>query len=343
MKSLLITGGAGFIGSHVVQHFLTHYPQYTIINLDKLGYAGNVSNMQGFFDHPRHIFIKGDIIDKFMVEKIFVDYDISGVIHLAAESHVDNSIHAPDVFIQSNIVGTFTLLEAAKKHWRGNKKDNRFYHISTDEVFGALGATGHFTEDSPYLPNSPYSASKASSDHLVRSFVKTYDLNAVITHCSNNYGPHQHAEKFIPTVIRNALLKRPIPIYGNGKNVRDWLYVEDHCRAIDVVFHQAQPGENYNIGGNNELSNIELATHLCQQLDQILPWGEQYASLLNYVKDRPGHDFRYAVSTQKIQQRFQWQPRYTFSQALHNTLAYYIQQATQSMRDKDQKSCDVPA
>ncbi len=324
MKKLLITGGAGFIGSNAVNYFLNHFPDYTIINLDKLTYAASPLNMAAFKDNPRHIFIQGDIADSALVEKIFSDHEIDGVIHFAAESHVDNSISQPDVFIRTNIMGTFVLLEAARKAWK-EKPQNRFLHISTDEVYGALGATGHFTESTPYAPNSPYSASKASSDHLVRSYFKTYGLNTVITNCSNNYGPHQHQEKFIPTVIRNALLHRPIPLYGNGKNVRDWLYVEDHCQAIACIFHQGLAGENYNIGGDNELSNIKLAWMICESLNKSHPseQNKDYRQLITYVSDRPGHDFRYAISYEKLHQAMGWKPQTAFVEGLAKTIDYY--------------------
>jgi dTDP-glucose 4,6-dehydratase len=325
MKNILVTGGAGFIGSNAIAYLLNKYSNYTIINLDNLSYAASIENMQSFSKDPRHIFIKGDITDSALVDKIFVDYDISGVIHFAAESHVDNSIRFPDIFIRTNIVGTFTLLEAARKFWQ-EKPENRFHHISTDEVYGSLGADGFFTEKTPYAPNSPYSASKASSDHLVRSYFKTYGLNVVITNCSNNYGPHQHQEKFIPTIIRSALHEKAIPVYGNGKNVRDWLFVLDHCEAIDFVFHQSKAGEHYNIGGHTEVSNIELALLICQKLNDVYPSksGIKYESLIQYVNDRPGHDFRYAVSIEKIKSDLGWQPKTKFDKALLSTLEHYI-------------------
>lgn len=324
MKNILVTGGAGFIGSNAIAYLLNKYPNYTIINLDILSYAASLENMQSFSNNPRHIFIKGDITDSALVDKIFVDYDISGVIHFAAESHVDNSIRFPDIFIRTNIVGTFTLLEAARKFWQG-KSENRFHHISTDEVYGSLGMNGFFTEKTPYAPNSPYSASKASSDHLVRSYFKTYGLNVVITNCSNNYGPHQHKEKFIPTVIRKALANEPIPVYGNGENVRDWLYVTDHCAALDLVFHHGACGEQYNIGGNDELSNIQLALFICRLLDNISPKvGGTYEQLIQFVKDRPGHDFRYAISFEKLKSQLGWEPKTKFEQGLTQTLNYYL-------------------
>ncbi|MBN9287334.1 MAG: dTDP-glucose 4,6-dehydratase [Gammaproteobacteria bacterium 39-13] len=326
MKNLLITGGAGFIGSNAIDYFLTQHQNYTIINLDKLSYAASIDNMDSFLHHPRHIFVKGDITDSALVEKLFIEYEIEGVIHFAAESHVDNSINQPDIFIKTNVLGTFTLLEAARKYWTGSKKESRFHHISTDEVYGSLGEEGFFTEETPYAPNSPYSASKASSDHLVRSYHKTYGLNTVITNCSNNYGPHQHAEKLIPTIIRKALAGQSIPIYGNGKNVRDWLFVTDHCQAIDKVFHLASAGAHFNVGGNNELSNIDLALLICAKLNELCPSTSKgdYSALINYVTDRPGHDFRYAVSINKIELALGWKPETAFATGLMQTLTYYI-------------------
>lgn len=333
-KYLLITGGAGFIGSNAIQYFLSKHSDYTIINLDNLSYAGSIENMRLFFDNPRHQFIKGDITDSVLLDKIFVDYDISGVIHFAAESHVDNSIAKPDIFIKTNVFGTFALLEAIRRHWKGSQKERRFHHVSTDEVYGSLGGEGHFTELTPYAPNSPYSASKASSDHLVRAYHRTYGVNTVITNCSNNYGPNQHAEKLIPTIIRNALNKMPIPIYGNGKNIRDWLFVGDHCEAIDKVFHHAEPGEHFNIGGNNELSNIELALKICQKLDFLFPAenGVPYESLIRYVTDRPGHDYRYAVSIDKILSQLNWQPKTPFDEGLTETLAVQLPSSVERVK-----------
>ncbi len=336
MKHLLITGGAGFIGSNAISYFLTKYPDYTIINLDKLTYAASPLNMASFENNPRHIFIKGDISDSILVEKLFSDYEIDGVIHFAAESHVDNSISNPDVFIKTNIMGTFVLLEAARKAWK-SKPQNRFHHISTDEVYGALGETGYFTEQTQYAPNSPYSASKASSDHLVRSYFKTYGLNTVTTNCSNNFGPHQHQEKLIPTIIRNALSGKSIPIYGNGKNVRDWLYVEDHCHAIDLVFHQGEKGETYNIGADNELSNIKLAWLICEELNRTCPAenNADYRQLISYVSDRPGHDFRYAISYEKLNKALGWEPQTLFKEGLSKTIAFYKDILTQAISNSE--------
>ena len=325
MRVILITGGAGFIGSHAIEHFLKNYPDYIIINLDKLTYAGSLENMRLFIDNPRHFFIQGDICDKALLDKIFIEYGVSDVIHFAAESHVDNSIAGPDVFMQTNVMGTFCLLEAAHKHWRGNAKSNRFHHISTDEVYGSLGETGYFTEESPYRPSSPYSASKAASDHLVRSYYKTYGLNTVITNCSNNYGPHQHKEKFIPTIITKALAGEKIPVYGSGKNVRDWLYVGDHCEAIDKVFHGAQGGETFVIGEGNGISNVELTYLICQMIDKMYPQDYKRESLITFIDDRLGHDFRYAILPQKIKARFDWVSRTAFTIGLHNIIDFYME------------------
>lgn len=326
MRTLLITGGAGFIGSHAVEVLLQRYPDYHIINLDKLTYAGSLNNIESVIAHPHHHFIQGDIVDSAFIETLFATHPISDVIHFAAETHVDNSIVTPDQFIQTNVVGTFTLLEAARKAWKKDYSAHRFHHISTDEVYGSLGETGIFTEDTPYAPNSPYSASKASSDHLVRSYHHTYGLNTVITHCSNNYGPRQHAEKLIPTVIRKALALEPIPIYGTGNNIRDWLHVKDHCNAIDQVFHQAKPGEHYNIGGNQELQNNTIVEQICNILNSLCPRhdGQNYQSLIRFVTDRAGHDYRYAVSTQKIEQQLGWKPTITLSQGLLETVKSYL-------------------
>lgn len=325
MKTVLITGGAGFIGSHAVELFLNQYSDYRIINLDKLTYAGSPHNMDSFIDNPQHVFVQGDIVDKALIEKIFQQYGITDVIHFAAETHVDNSIVSPDQFIQTNVVGTFTLLEVARQAWKGRYDAHRFHHISTDEVYGSLGETGIFTEDTAYAPNSPYSASKASSDHLVRSYHKTYGLNTTMTHCSNNYGPRQHAEKLIPTIIRKALSHQPIPVYGTGMNIRDWLHVKDHCLGIAKVFHEAKPGEHYNIGGNQELRNHLIVDQICELLNVHFPSlkGQPYQSLITYVTDRAGHDYRYAVSTQKIEQDLHWQPTIAFQEGLLETIQAY--------------------
>ena len=331
MRKILITGGAGFIGSNFIDYFLQQYPDnYAIINLDNLTYAGDLDNTVKFQNHPHYRFIEGNICDTNLLEEIFTQYKIDGIIHFAAESHVDNSINNPDLFMHTNVLGTYSLLQCARKFWpiKSNLTDPslyRFYHISTDEVFGALGSKGSFTEQSPYLPNSPYSASKASSDLIVRSFYQTYNLNIVLSHCSNNFGPHQHQEKLIPTIIRRALAKQSIPIYGEGLQIRDWLYVFDHCRAIDKIFHSNLGYQTFNIGGGNELSNITLAERICKRLDES-PLVNQvnHQALIQFVKDRPGHDFRYSVDFSKLSGKLDWRPCLTFEQALDDTIEWYI-------------------
>ncbi|ELU9597376.1 dTDP-glucose 4,6-dehydratase [Campylobacter upsaliensis] len=333
MKSILITGGAGFIGSNFVLHFLKKYPHYHIVNLDLLTYAGSLENLKGVENFSNYIFIQGDICDERLVDEIFTKYEIEGVIHFAAESHVDNSIANPNAFIKTNVNGTFNLLHRAYLHWfeaphiaKRGKENCIFHHISTDEVFGSLGESGYFTESTPYAPNSPYSASKASSDMLVRSYIHTYGLRAFITNCSNNYGPKQHDEKLIPTIIRNALQNKTIPIYGDGKNVRDWLYVEDHCRAIDVVFHSQCYGETFNIGGNCERVNLDIAKHICVLLDELVPKenGKSYQSQIAFVQDRAGHDKRYAIDSSKIAKILGWKPQESFASGLEKTLQHYV-------------------
>lgn len=333
VKSILITGGAGFIGSNFVMYFLKKYPDYHIVNLDLLTYAGSLDNLKGAETFNNYTFIQGDICDTRLVNEIFVKYNIEGVIHFAAESHVDNSITNPDVFVKTNINGTFNLLHTAYLCWfdkpyvtKHGKENCIFHHISTDEVFGSLGESGYFTESTPYAPNSPYSASKASSDMLVRSYIHTYGLKAFITNCSNNYGPKQHNEKLIPTIIRNALQGKTIPIYGDGKNVRDWLYVEDHCRGIDMVFHSQCYGESFNIGGNCERVNIDIARHVCVLLDEFIPKvnGESYQSQITFVQDRAGHDRRYAIDSSKITKVLGWKPQESFESGLKKTLQFYI-------------------
>ncbi len=325
-RKILITGGAGFIGSHVVRLFVNKYPDYLIINLDKLTYAGNLENLKDIEDKPNYIFIKGDIKDEDLVDKIFGQYQIDGVIHLAAESHVDRSIENPMEFIHTNVLGTVTLLNAARKHWQDNWDNKRFYHISTDEVYGSLENDDEFfTETTPYDPRSPYSASKASSDHFVRAYYNTYGLPSVITNCSNNYGPNQFPEKLIPLAINNILNLKPIPIYGTGANVRDWLYVEDHAKAIDLVFHKGKPGETYNIGGNNTWKNIDLIRKLCQIMDQEL--GREPGTsekLITFVKDRAGHDKRYAIDASKIKNELGWEPETDFETGLRKTVKWYL-------------------
>lgn len=325
MKSLLITGGAGFIGSNFISLIIKKYRDYKIINLDLLTYAGNLDNTKEFKHNCRYKFIQGDICDRRLVEKLFRQFKIEGVIHFAAESHVDNSISSGEVFMKTNIIGTFTLLDVAKDFWR-KKPKARFHHISTDEVYGALGKNGFFNEDTPYAPNSPYSASKASADMVVRSYHQTYNLDTVITNCSNNYGPKQHDEKLIPTIIRQALRGKQIPIYGNGKNIRDWIFVEDHCRAIDLVFHRGKTGETYNIGARNEKRNLDLAREICAILDDLKPLskGIKYKSLVQFVPDRPGHDWRYAIDPAKIEKKLKFKPQKSFESGLLKTVQWYM-------------------
>ena len=333
MKSVLITGGAGFIGSNFIPYFLALRDELNIVNLDALTYSGNLTNLKEVESHPRYTFVKGDITDRILVEDLFERHRFSGVIHFAAESHVDNSIADPDAFIRTNIVGTFTLLDVARKHWmdepfspKVGKKENRFLHISTDEVYGSLGEKGYFTEDTPYAPNSPYSASKASSDMIVRSYYHTYGLNVVTTNCSNNYGPKQHREKLIPTILKNALTENPIPIYGNGENVRDWLYVLDHASGIDLAFNRGRSGETYNIGGRNEKTNNQIAEKICSILDELRPRknGASYKDLITYVKDRAGHDSRYAIDSTKIGRELNWKAEENFETGIRKTLEWYL-------------------
>lgn len=326
MKNILITGGAGFIGSHVVRLFVTNYPDYQIINLDKLTYAGNLENLRDIDQKPNYEFIKADICDTDAIFKLFEKYQFDGVIHLAAESHVDRSISNPMEFINTNIVGTVNLLNAARAVWKPDSYPvKRFYHVSTDEVYGSLGNEGYFVETTPYDPRSPYSASKASSDHLVRAYYHTYGLPVVISNCSNNYGPNQFPEKLIPLAINNIKNKKPIPIYGKGENVRDWLYVEDHARAMDTIFHKGVSGETYNIGGSNEWQNIDLIRTLCEIMDKKLhrKAGES-AELITFVKDRAGHDLRYAIDSTKVQNELGWQPAVDFAQGLEKTVDWYL-------------------
>ncbi len=331
MKSILITGGAGFIGSNFIEYFMNKYSDYKIINLDSLTYAGDLNNLKTMTNKPNYKFIKGDISNRELVEFIFVEYDIRGVIHFAAESHVDNSIKRPDVFIKTNINGTFTLLDVAYKYWmtqpfeyKQGYEGSRFHHISTDEVYGTLGKTGLFTEETPYAPNSPYSASKASSDMCVRSYSHTYGLDTVITNCSNNYGPKQHNEKLIPTIIQKALNKENIPIYGDGNNIRDWLYVLDHCNGIDLVFHNAKGGNTYNIGGKNERDNNYIVNKVCEILDDLRPLDKSYKELITYVQDRPGHDKRYAIDATKIENELNWNANENFESGILKTIKWYL-------------------
>ena len=334
-ETLLITGGAGFIGANFVPYFLAQFPQYQIVNLDKLTYAGNLDNLKECKDNPNYIFIQGDICNADLVNKIFEDYNIRGVFHFAAESHVDNSITGPLPFIKTNIEGTFNLLEAARKHWllapgqiKPGYEKCRFHHISTDEVYGTLGPTGFFTEKTSYAPNSPYSASKASSDFLVRAYYHTYGLNTTTSNCSNNYGPKQHAEKLIPTIIRKALSGQNIPIYGDGKNVRDWLYVLDHCKGIALVWQKGKTGETYNIGGRNERNNLDIAGKICALLDELKPRtdGQSYKNLITFVKDRAGHDRRYAIDATKIETELGWKAEENFESGILKTVKWYLEQ-----------------
>jgi len=324
-KTILITGGAGFIGSHVVRLFVTKYPDYQIINLDALTYAGNLENLKDIADAPNYKFVKGDITDEVFIPELFATYNFDGVVHLAAESHVDRSITDPFAFIRTNVFGTANLLNVAKESWKGNMEGKRFYHISTDEVYGSLGETGLFTEETAYDPRSPYSASKASSDHFVRAFHHTYGLPVVVSNCSNNYGANHFPEKLIPLSINNIKHNLPIPIYGKGENVRDWLWVNDHARAIDTIFHNGVNGETYNIGGNNEWTNIDLIQELCKIMDKKLgrAAGES-AKLITYVKDRAGHDLRYAIDSSKLQRELGWKPSLQFEEGLEKTVDWYL-------------------
>ena len=325
-RNILITGGAGFIGSHVVRLFATKYPDYRIVILDKLTYAGNLENIADVCALPNVQFVEGDITDAPLVEKLFADYAIDGVLHLAAESHVDRSISAPMVFAQNNIIGTLVLLEAARKAWAGNYEGRRFHHISTDEVYGALLLDGGvFSEESRYEPHSPYSASKASSDHFVRAYGDTYGLPVVVTNCSNNYGENQYPEKLIPLFIYNIVHRRPLPVYGSGCNVRDWLYVGDHASALDVVFHRGVNGQTYNVGGNNEWRNIDLVKMLIKVVDEELGRAEgDGESLITYVEDRAGHDLRYAIDSSKLKRELGWEPAMSFEEGLRRTVKWYL-------------------
>jgi dTDP-glucose 4,6-dehydratase len=322
---IVITGGAGFIGSHVVRRMVNKYPNYQIFNLDALTYAGNLENIKDIENAPNYTFIKGDINDAGFINQLFEKHNFDGVLHLAAESHVDRSISDPLAFVKTNVFGTVNLLNAAKNIWKNNYEGKRFYHISTDEVYGTLGETGLFTETTPYQPNSPYSASKASSDHFVRAYGETYQLPFVLTNCSNNYGSYHFPEKLIPLFINNIINNKALPVYGDGNYTRDWLFVEDHAAAIDLVFHQGKNHETYNIGGFNEWKNIDLVKLLCQIMDKKLnrPTGTS-EKLITYVKDRPGHDLRYAIDASKINQELGWKPSVTFEEGLNKTVDWYL-------------------
>jgi len=322
--NILITGGAGFIGSHTVRYFLKKYSGYKLVNLDKLTYAGNLNNLKDVADFPNYDFIKGDINDAMLLDEIFQSHKIDAVIHLAAESHVDRSISGPDAFVETNVMGTLTLLNACRKHWKDNS-NKRFYHISTDEVFGSLGATGYFNETTSYDPRSPYSASKASSDHLVRAYHHTYGLPVIISNCSNNFGSHHFPEKLIPLIIHNIRHNKALPVYGKGENVRDWLWVEDHARAIDIIFHNGRIGDTYCIGGNNEWRNIDLVRLICRQMDEKLSRSAgANESLIQFVIDRPGHDARYAIDSSKLQNELGWKPTGDFEGVLSATIDWYL-------------------
>jgi dTDP-glucose 4,6-dehydratase len=332
MQTVLITGGAGFIGSNFIPYFLEKHQEINIVSLDLVTYAGDLSNLKEVESSDRYIFVKGDICDRVLLEQLFSKHNFLSVIHFAAESHVDNSIKNPDTFVKTNVFGTFNLIDVAKNYWmeapfkfKKGFENTRFHHISTDEVYGSLGETGFFTELTPYAPNSPYSASKASSDFLVRSYFHTYGLNVVTTNCSNNYGPKQHDEKLIPTIIRKAINGENIPIYGDGKNIRDWLYVLDHCKGIELAYSNGKAGETYNIGGKNERNNLNIANTICNILDEEKPKVKSYKEQISFVKDRPGHDFRYAIDASKIEKELSWIAQENFESGIRKTIKWYLE------------------
>lgn len=340
LDSIIITGGAGFIGANFIPYFIANNPTIRVINLDKLTYAGELLNLKEIENHERYIFVEGDICDRNLVEKLFKQYNIKGVINFAAESHVDNSISNPDAFIKTNVFGTFNLIDVARNFWmdapNSYKKEYqncRFHHVSTDEVYGTLGETGLFTEETPYAPNSPYSASKASSDFVVRSYFHTYGMNVVTTNCSNNYGPKQHDEKLIPTIIRKCLSEENIPIYGDGTNIRDWLYVLDHCKGIELAYKTGKTAETYNIGGKNERNNLYIVDTICAILDELQPRknGKLYKELKSFVTDRPGHDFRYAIDASKIEKELGWKAEENFESGIRKTVRWYLDKYNNSI------------
>ena len=332
MKNILVTGGAGFIGANFVPYFIENNPEYHLVNLDALTYAGNLENVSEVENHERYTFVKGDIVDAEFIRNLFDKYQFHDVIHFAAESHVDNSISGPEAFIKTNVLGTFNLLDTARKLWMSAPnqfneafKNARFHHVSTDEVYGTLGESGLFEETTPYAPNSPYSASKAGSDMIVRSYFHTYGMNVVTTNCSNNYGPKQHNEKLIPTIIRKAITGENIPIYGDGKNVRDWLYVLDHCKGIELAFKKGVSGETYNIGGRNERNNLQIVDRVCTILDELKPKASgSYKDQITFVKDRPGHDLRYAIDATKIENELGWKADENFDTGIVKTIEWYL-------------------
>ena len=329
-KNILVTGGAGFIGSNFIHYCQNHYPQQRLLNLDKLTYAACLKNLAGLPNPESYFFVEGDIADRQLVDTLLREFEIDTIVHFAAETHVDRSIQSPEIFVQTNVLGTFALLEASRNYWLEEKKwgsgNCRFHHISTDEVYGSLKKDEFaFTETTPYAPSSPYSSSKAAADHLVSAYYRTYDLPITITNCSNNYGPFQHREKFIPTVIHQCFTQQSIPVYGDGSNIRDWLYVEDHCSAIDAVLRRGQVGETYNIGGNTELSNLAVVSAICDTLSKMKPSTCKYNELITFVKDRPGHDWRYAINSKKIKEEIAWQPKETFFSGIFKTLTAAMQ------------------